>query len=375
MSTIAMELEGILEQRLREAGAQVLHSPEQDLAVDLGGRRFSLLLRSARDARARILRGFLAEGVLEAQARGEGSPVVLPMVGAPSISDGMVQMLKAFVSRVAPTQPWGVVDGRGRLEIFGVDQAISMPPREEAGPQLRAQRPSLFTDVHQWLLKTLLAHELPEDLLSARREPTTSTRSLAKAADVSLGSAARFLSAFEAEGFLARSRGEIRLCRRRQLFEAWRAANRPKSTPLGMSWVISPSKPDEALPGLQQKLQEQDIASCLGSHGACRALGFGFVRGVKPLLYLERLDDAARVLQAQGVVPVAEGKTPDLFLESPAAPRSCFSGAVVRGDLRVSDVIQSWLDVSWHPARGREQADRLWEQALALHLFPSEEEA
>lgn len=375
MATRASELEDVLAQRLKEAGADVALPLDDDLGIQLGAGQFVVHLKAARDARARILQSFLAEGVLEAQARARNQVPLLPMVGAPAVSDGMVNRLQAFVHRVAPKQRWGVVDGRGRLEIFAGDDSIHFPPRDEPTPQLRSQRSSLFTDVHQWLLKVLLAPELPRDLLAAQRESITSTRSLAKAAEVSVGSAGRFLSALTAEGFLARSGRQIQIARRQELLEVWRAASRPKSTPLGVSWVIAPSNTDEAIRRLQLALGKESVGCCVGSHRACKALGFGFVRGVKPLLYVESLGDAAKVLKACGAMPASGEKAPDFFLDVPSAPRSCFSGAVTRNELRVSDVLQAWLDVSWHPARGREQAQRLWERVLAPRLLSPEEES
>jgi hypothetical protein len=38
---------------------------------------------------------------------------------------------------------------------------------------------------------------------------------------------------------------------------------------------------------------------------------------------------------------------------------------VEKSGLPVSDIIQVWLDVGQHPARGKEQADIIWRKILA----------
>ena len=47
----------------------------------------------------------------------------------------------------------------------------------------------------------------------------------------------------------------------------------------------------------------------------------------------------------------------------PRASR-CFGAAVKVDGLPVSDVLQVWLDVSAHPARGREQADVIYRRVI-----------
>lgn len=52
-------------------------------------------------------------------------------------------------------------------------------------------------------------------------------------------------------------------------------------------------------------------------------------------------------------------------MQQPGFPQSLERGAVIRDGVRVTDVIQTWLDVSAHPARGAEQAAELEHGILA----------
>lgn len=366
----------ILRRRLRDAGvASSTRGRAPTLRVALGGRRFEVELRSARDARLTTLRALLAEAILEARAH-EGDPPRLPFVGAPAISDVMAQELREFAERVAPGQPLGIVDGRGRLLIVAPPDQVDLPPTEEpraAAPSSR--RPTLFSDAHQWILKVLLAPGLPGDLLTAPRPglPVRSARGLASLARVSLTSAARFVAAFEAEGHIERSARRLRLVRVEELLQAWRTANRPRSVPIGLRWLIAPGARGGDVARLQASLVDAGVDACVGLHGACAALGHAFVSGAKPLLFVADARAALSALRAVGLVPSDDGTPPDVFLDVPAAPRSCFAGAVERDGRRVTDVLQTWLDVSWHPARGQEQAEVLWERVLAPRLLSSSE--
>jgi hypothetical protein len=120
---------------------------------------------------------------------------------------------------------------------------------------------------------------------------------------------------------------------------------------------------------LQGALAKAGVKAALGLHGASAALGFGFVAGATPTLYAADVREAVSTLRSAGMVLSDERSPPDLFLDAPISPRSCFAGAVARDGRRVTDVLQTWLDVSWHPARGQEQAEVLWGRALAPHLL------
>jgi hypothetical protein len=67
---------------------------------------------------------------------------------------------------------------------------------------------------------------------------------------------------------------------------------------------------------------------------------------------------------------VAPGDAPDLILRQVAFPQSVFRGAVHRDGWVASDVIQTWIDVASHPARGAEQATLIHDKFLRQIVEP-----
>jgi hypothetical protein len=53
-----------------------------------------------------------------------------------------------------------------------------------------------------------------------------------------------------------------------------------------------------------------------------------------------------------------------VILRLPREKESVFREAAAVEGVRVSDPLQVWLDVSSHPARGREQADLIFRQVI-----------
>jgi hypothetical protein len=56
-------------------------------------------------------------------------------------------------------------------------------------------------------------------------------------------------------------------------------------------------------------------------------------------------------------LPAQSREVPDLLVRIPSAPQSVLRGQVSVDGLPCCDIVQVWLDVSAHPARGAEQAD------------------
>lgn len=100
----------------------------------------------------------------------------------------------------------------------------------------------------------------------------------------------------------------------------------------------------------------------VGLFAAAGALGFGFVHGVPPYIYLERLD--LDVIRRLGLSIDDRDRQADVYIRIPASKETVFRAAVIRHGLPISDILQVWLDVSTHPARGREQADEIRKRVL-----------
>ena len=102
---------------------------------------------------------------------------------------------------------------------------------------------------------------------------------------------------------------------------------------------------------------------CLGLFEAAEALGIGFVRGAQPYIYVERLN--GDVLKDLGLSENAEEQGADIYVRIPGNRESVFRGLVQKNGLPISDILQVWLDVGQHPARGKEQAELIWRKILA----------
>jgi hypothetical protein len=123
-------------------------------------------------------------------------------------------------------------------------------------------------------------------------------------------------------------------------------------------------------PRVSRKLDDQLPCSrprvCLGLFAAAEALGLGFVHGVEPHLYLERMSQDA--LEGLGLSANVAEEQVDIYIRIPGNRESVFRGAVVKGGVPSCDILQVWLDVAGHPSRGREQADLIWRRIVAPAL-------
>jgi hypothetical protein len=190
-------------------------------------------------------------------------------------------------------------------------------------------------------------------------------------------SAFRFVEQFSKEGFLESGPEGLQIVRSRDLINRWLATSQQRVLELPMRWILHKGKGalasalrSYALKSKQaqgsQKLGGQLLSPrprmCVGLFDAAEALGIGFVHGVKPYLYLERMSpDVARDL---GLSENAAMEQADLYVRIPGNRESIFRGIVMK-EVPASDILQVWLDVSQYPSRGREQADLIYRRILA----------
>lgn len=358
--------------------------PKADLLVSRGHRFYCVQVKAAAESRRDRLIPLLAAAILEAQAAARASSAAKPLaiVAAPRISERLVGELEKYAAVVAPDMALGLVDFAGRVKMRGPDlDELSTVPANPRSPKLSGsnQEPfDLFSDLNQWMLKVLLADRIPGPLLSSPRVRVLSAAELAVASHVSLPTAFRLMRHLLAAGWVDRSE-PLRLVRIQKLLRRWQAANTRPAREIGMRWVI-PGRSDQQL---RQALQKYRVAlessisaredsrsslpgglprACLSMFSAAQALGFGHVHGVAQHLYLEAFSVSA--IQALGLSVAEPGEPVDVFVRVPRFRQSVFRGAVERDGVLVSDILQVWLDVSGHPARGDEQADEIWKRAL-----------
>jgi Holliday junction resolvase len=333
-----------------------------DLLAKKGREAYLVEVKALSEGRRDRVIPLLSEAVLQAQAyareHGKARPLAVVYVGDASAS--LFSQVAEFSKHFAPDVAVGMISDSGAQRFWGKGlEALSIEPsvdRKAPGKSPGAAS-HIFSDLNQWMLKVLVAPQIPEHLLGAPRGEYRNASELAGAANVSVMSAFRFVQQLRAEGFLDESSSRLNLVRREALFRRWRSEALRPSPEMPMSFLIR---------GPAQ-LQLREIVSsskgCLGLFAAAEALKLGHVKGVPPYVYVPRLLRPERNAW-KGMAPASPGESPDLILKQPRAPQSVFRGAVHLDGVAVSDVIQVWLDVSVHPARGEEQADLIHRKIL-----------
>lgn len=308
--------------------------------------------------------------------------VPVAVVAAERIPPSVAENLKKFASRFAPEMAIGVIDSGG-LRVFaghGLEVLNALPPRSARVPGGAQQRlPYLFSDLNQWMLKILLARLIPEDLLSAPRETFRNASQLAQAANVSVMSASRLVRQLANEGFLEQREGYFEVVRVQELLRRWAAASRQPEREFPVRWIIERERHqiNSALKlhaseanasgssgskGRAGRKSNRPLRACLGLFSAAETLGFGFVHGVPSYVYLESND--GDVLRRMGMSAQDAEHNPDAYIRIPDSPEALFRAAVMRDGVRVSDILQVWLDVSTHRSRRQAQADEISRRVL-----------
>jgi hypothetical protein len=296
----------------------------------------------------------------------------LAIIAASAISPNATNSLLRFLAQFAPDAAAGILDREGFRRFIGpgLEKLNADPPRSAHRRKLPAPDSAyLFSDLNQWMLKVLLAPLIPDDLLRAPRGEYRNASELAAAADVSVMSAFRLVRQLREEGFLDEHDEPLRLVRRKELMRRWQAAHLRSAPELPLRWII-PVKNEHQLPAalhaysVQPNVQREPAPrACLGLFAAAESLGFGFVHGVPQYFYLESLD--REVLRRMGLSPEGAEQKPNVYVRVPAFRESVFRAAVVRDGVPVADILQVWLDVGSHPARGEEQAEEIRHRVLA----------
>ena len=345
------------------AGWHVRRNPEDpgpDLVVRRKGIQYAVEVKSAPEGRSDRLVPLFAQAVLQAAHGASLKAAPLAVVAAPRISRRAAEQVIAFGQRYAPDAAAGVIDFEG-LAMFRGPQLESLNAerkrlRSSVRQSLRDSG-ALFSDLNQWMLKVLLAPELPDSLLASPRGRYRNASQLARAANVSVMSAFRFVQQLEREGYLHESAPHLRLVRREDLFNRWQALSARSPREVAMRFL---------LPGDPQAQLRRVLAggrACLALFAAADALRLGFVSGVPPYVYLLRIHSphSAAWKDLRACEP---GERPDLIVRQAPAMQSVFRGLVRPGGMAACDVLQVWVDVSSHPSRGREQADLIRKRVL-----------
>ena len=359
--------ESLLAAMFEKAGWNVQRSPHRgrdrfrpDLLVRRRGIAYAVEVMAGPEGRSDRLVPLLAQAVLQS-ARASGQRAVpLAVVAAPKISPRAADQVIKFAEDYAPDAAAGVIDFEG-FALFRGPHLEGLNARGRALPaSVRQSVPDsgqFFSDLNQWMLKVLLAPELPDALLSAPRGQYRNASQLARAANVSVMSAFRFVQQLEREGYLHESAPYLSLVRREDLLNRWQALSVRSVREAPMRFV---------LPGDRQGQLRRLLGSgraCLALFAAADALQLGFVHGVPPYIYVQRIQPA-NLAGWKNLRACALGESPDVIVRPAPAPQSVFRGVVRSEGMAACDVLQVWVDVGAHPARGREQADMIRKRVL-----------
>jgi len=388
------ELERLLAEAFRKGSWKVIaehrnHDQMLDLSVVKQKHRYAIEFKTASEGRGDRLIPLLAQAILEAQAKARSlnrSMSPMAMVGAPRISESVAEEATSFASQYAPNIAIGLIDLEGFRMFRGpglesLDARRVVVPRKLVVP-VQGAPAHLFSDLNQWMLKVLLAPRLPEKFLSAPRMEYRNASQLAEAAQVSVMSAFRFVRQLEVDGFLDGSGGALRLVRVPELMRRWQAASLRPVRELAMRFIIR-GNDDQFYQWLHSYVSKSQPAAshsrppkrplprvCLGLFAAADALGIGFVHGIAPYVYLER--PGSNVIRQLGLQISDNSGPADVYVRFPGAREAIFRSAVEGDGLPASDILQVWLDVSSHPARGSAQAEEIRRRILSP-IFKAQE--
>lgn len=377
----------LLSQALDELGSLVQSPPDHPVAgfhqITLkGDRRLVIRGRIASEGRLDRLQALLAQAVLEGRtlARGEanGPSDLVVVVVVPRTSERTALKALSFIKVHAPDVAAAIFVRQGQRFVFVPDHQLEElrhlnVESEDSAVWLPAaeRHVNLFSDRNQWLMKLLVARHLnrPGELLGGPAAEYRNATELAApdAGNVSVMSAFRLLEALRNEGFLHESSSVLQLVRVRELLERWQATYRRPPTELGVKWLLPSRNPNE----LSNAIKQYGERACCGLFAAAHAHGFRHVTGVPIHVYVDNFDVDG--LRRMGVVPAHEHETPDLILRIPLAKEAVFRAQIPVGrGRRACDILQVWLDVAWHPSRGREQADIIYRHVIEPMLVGGE---
>jgi hypothetical protein len=335
---------------------------QADLVIKKGAIAYVVELKALSEGRADRAVPLLSMAILQAQryAQEVSNAQPLGVLYVENASPSLFRRLRSFSKEFAPHAAVGIVSASGGQCFWGkgLDNLNVDPSKVQegrVGPSRQAF--DIFSDLNQWMLKVLLAPEIPEQMLAAPRASYGGASELANAADVSVMSSFRFLGQLREEGFVDESLPYVRLVRREELFRRWQSAALRPSPELSMSFLLRGSINEQV-----KELVSQS-EGCLGYFAAADALKVGHVVGVPPYVYVHKLPIHGQEAW-KGLVPAGAGRPVDVILKRPRAPRSVFRGAVQHQGIAVSDVLQVWLDVSAHPSRGAEQAEVIYHKIV-----------
>ena len=336
-------------------------------------------------------RGIIADAILQLQyvlnkESNQGGAGGLLALLTPSIHSKVTDRLNEYIDTHAPSFSWLFLDAMGRyrlklnehredgllpaLETVGrmADQAKGA--RAWFGPErFEKARGGVFAPKFQWLLKVLLLNGFDRKYWGGPAMPPANVNELAEAASVSQPYASKFVAAARAAGYVKRLPVGFQVRRARELLDEWAVAVRLRSK--GRTLRAAPMHPSDGKHGMFDQVvkcvrdreagRERPWKAVFGGHLVCEWLGIGRSNVRSLLIYID--GDVEAFLRDTDLAPAERGDDVAAVVE-PEARDSIFGGHGMVDRAPVTDIIQCYLDVRQSPARGREQAELIYENVL-----------
>jgi len=346
-------------------GWDVLEKGEDGKSADFiltspRGQTYHVVLKALTEGRADRAIPLFSQALLESRARANGRhdrsrPAVILWVGV--ASHALIRKLVDFQKEYGSGEPFAILSDVPLYADFPELEAEEQPASVRRSSH-SAPPTLVFSDLAQWMLKLLLAADIKrEGLISAPRKTYMTATELAREARVSVMSATRLINALKEDG-LVELAPHLRIVQRRKLAQRWKAAYVKPAVAVPMKYLAGGVPEEQQL----RKTLKREEGATLGQFAAANALGVGHVHGAITALWVLDLAAAERW---RGLKRARDGERPDLILKQHPYPQSLLRGRVMRDGAWVSDIIQTWLDVSAEPTRGAEQAAELEHGVLA----------
>ncbi len=380
MKTREEYLRDAVERLLSGKGFQpILQEPvANDFCADMrmvsGNSMFFISCRCLPIYRAMTFRPLVGDAILRFQhsevSSGQSSSLLLAiMLGR--MSKHAIDDLREYADRYARDLNWLVIaeNGRGLLCFENREIPVELAPYRERSHSSGVSGPgNLFSPKNQHLLKLLLMPGVPEKFWGGSRRRPLNISELAALSGVSQAAVSQFVQRAESGGFLRRSPDGLRMVNHRELLEDWSYAVKhrpPKSVTVRHLHGREPE--DRFLSRIREycKSGQHQPLVCIGSHLGCHLLGLGRSNNREMVLHVN--GPVESIMDDLDLIPASREQA-QLRLVVPAFRPAVFNGCVQIEGLPVADALQCYLDVRTSPARGREQAETIFDRVLMKHF-------
>ena len=315
-----------------------------------------------------IFKGLLAEAILHrlqpTAVPAEERPPAAIAILLSRFSTKAVDLARQYVNAHDPSLQWAVMDVTGRVALSAAGQVQEErvePLRSRVDYRASDDAPrKMFSPNNQWLLKVLLLSGIGPKQWGGPGQSVDgySLSDLAGIAGKPQSSVSIFIGLAERQGWLKRESGRLVMLQIPRLLDQWSYHLRNNPDPAVPVGSIYPGEEREAV--LARLRGRADAV--IGGHAGAHLMGLGAGNVDTPRIHVRHLASGFRDL---GLAEVPHDRA-IAILSQPKAVDAVFRGAVIDlHGLPLTDLLQIYLDVRLSMARGEEQADHIYERALA----------